>query len=229
MNEAPAVEEGAAVDREPEDASLDRTTRLDRSALRAVRDSELAQLARLADVSQRKPPPPLGDTEPAVSAPAVDEADHDGGEAEAEAFAAAFFADPAGAASRLDHTNLPDLTPVSKHDAAPAGIVTPERSSPPPRAAHAAPLPPTQTPTTAARPVPADPFPAECLSQISAALAVHLGPVARILVNRFAVEENRLEDLVGRLVEQIPNDDERVVFRVRASQICQSKACRLPD
>ena len=66
----------------------------------------------------------------------------------------------------------------------------------------------------------------ECLSMMADALAVHLGPVARILVNRYAGDLHRPEDLVARLVEQIPSEDERVVFRVRASQICKTRACR---
>ncbi|MFY0612248.1 MAG: hypothetical protein JXQ99_12020 [Hyphomicrobiaceae bacterium] len=57
------------------------------------------------------------------------------------------------------------------------------------------------------------------LDEITKALAVHVGPFAKLIVNREMKTNPNVFELISKLEEHIPNDDERLVFRVRASHI----------
>jgi class 3 adenylate cyclase len=63
-----------------------------------------------------------------------------------------------------------------------------------------------------------------CTNELAAALAIHLGPVARLIVNRCLSDAFSVYDLAERLENYIPNEDERLLFRLRASHICRSTA-----
>lgn len=57
------------------------------------------------------------------------------------------------------------------------------------------------------------------IDEITKALAVHLGPFAKLIVEREMKSGPNVFELISMLEEHVPNDDERLVFRVRASQI----------
>ncbi len=61
-----------------------------------------------------------------------------------------------------------------------------------------------------------------CIQELTAALAIHLGPVARLIVNRCRNDISSSYDLANRLEDYIPSEDERLLFRLRASHICRS-------
>ncbi|MGI9480191.1 MAG: adenylate/guanylate cyclase domain-containing protein, partial [Hyphomicrobiaceae bacterium] len=57
------------------------------------------------------------------------------------------------------------------------------------------------------------------LDEITKALAVHVGPFSKLIVNREMKSNPNVFELISKLEEHIPNEDERLVFRVRASHI----------
>ncbi|MFT7578288.1 MAG: class 3 adenylate cyclase [Alphaproteobacteria bacterium] len=57
------------------------------------------------------------------------------------------------------------------------------------------------------------------VDQITKALAVHLGPFSKLIVEREMKSNPDVFELISKLEEHVPNADERLVFRVRASHI----------
>lgn len=70
---------------------------------------------------------------------------------------------------------------------------------------------------------------AECIESLTAALAVHLGPFAKVLVNRHLKDASNTEQLVSLLEKQIQSNEERFMFRMRASHICMTFANQPTD
>ena len=60
---------------------------------------------------------------------------------------------------------------------------------------------------------------ADFVRQITTALAAHNGPFALRTVERHMATDPSVFELISKLAEEIPNEDERLVFRVRASHI----------
>jgi class 3 adenylate cyclase len=132
---------------------------------------------------------------------------------------------------------------AAKTDAAPQPAQPPEDTGK--RAGHETPeRRPEQVPTPPDRPAPvseaasqsgssAEPAgyrpSAECIESLTAALAVHLGPFAKVLVNRCLKGASSTEQLVALLEEQIPSGEERFLFRIRASHICMTFSGRQTD
>ena len=69
----------------------------------------------------------------------------------------------------------------------------------------------------------------ECVESLIGALAVHLGPFAKVLVNRMLKNASSAEQLVSLLEEQIQSNEERFLFRIRALHICMTFANRQVD
>jgi hypothetical protein len=69
----------------------------------------------------------------------------------------------------------------------------------------------------------------ECIESLIAALAVHLGPFAKVLVNRMLKKASSTEQLVSLLEEQIESNEERFLFRIRALHICMTFANHQSD
>lgn len=69
----------------------------------------------------------------------------------------------------------------------------------------------------------------ECIESLIAALAVHLGPFAKVFVNRSLKNASSAEQLVLLLEEQIQSNEERFLFRARALHICMTFANRQSD
>lgn len=69
----------------------------------------------------------------------------------------------------------------------------------------------------------------ECIESLIAALAVHLGPFAKVLVNRMLKKASNTEQLVSLLEEQIESNEERFLFRIRALHICMTFANHRSD
>lgn len=67
---------------------------------------------------------------------------------------------------------------------------------------------------------------AECVESLTAALAVHLGPLAKVLVNRYLKDASSPEQLVSLLEKQIESNEERFRFRISASHICKTYSGR---
>ncbi len=85
------------------------------------------------------------------------------------------------------------------------------------------PLPETPAPNLTAEPgisPPAAALSRESVRQLTAALAIHLGPVSRVIVNRNLDNVLTPYELAARLEDFIPDHDEKLLFRIRASQIC---------
>ncbi len=70
---------------------------------------------------------------------------------------------------------------------------------------------------------------AECIESLTAALAVHLGPFAKVIVNRCLKDASSTEQLVSLLEGQIQSNEERFLFRIRASHICMTFADHQTD
>jgi class 3 adenylate cyclase len=69
----------------------------------------------------------------------------------------------------------------------------------------------------------------ECIESLIAALAVHLGPFAKVLVNRMLKNASSAEQLVSLLEEKIQSNEERFLFRIRALHICMTFANHQSD
>ena len=63
---------------------------------------------------------------------------------------------------------------------------------------------------------------AKCIEMITKALAVHIGPLSKLIVDRYMNGKPNVYDLIGLLETHIPDDDEKTIFRVRASHICKT-------
>jgi class 3 adenylate cyclase len=64
----------------------------------------------------------------------------------------------------------------------------------------------------------------ELLASLTQALAVHVGPLAKYMVEREAQRSSGFFDLVSNLEQHIPTENERVAFRLTASTINMSSA-----
>lgn len=131
----------------------------------------------------------------------------------------------------LDHTmqfsRRTGPVPASPPAAAPAPAAAPETATPDvaPAPVAAAPAPPpqaaSQTPartTSAVPPATGGVQPtAEQIAALTELLAVHLGPVARVMVARRGKDAATLADLVGRLEAEVPQA-ERLAFRARVQR-----------
>ena len=62
----------------------------------------------------------------------------------------------------------------------------------------------------------------KCIEMITTALAVHVGPFSKLLVERYMKGKPHVFDLIALLETHIPSDDEKMIFRVRASHICKT-------
>ena len=71
---------------------------------------------------------------------------------------------------------------------------------------------PEQSNAVSSPPVPAMRFEAEGLDRLSQALAVYVGPVARVLVNRAAQRAQTWKQLYDTLAEEVPSGEERKRF-----------------
>jgi class 3 adenylate cyclase len=250
-------------------SNLDRTTRLDRNALRQILDEHMGAGSPVAA-------PPLGD--PPISA----------GETSAEQVPSAPsptdftptsvltgpLAEPAAGHAPTQPSGLDTTVPLpvadpptsQQSDAAPEQPSNnPEASTPsappidlagprPPTLSEKLaelPTPPAVIPEPSSQPAPpvqsfapviskpqlektlppATPLPSApaagartppsvaFLDEITKALAVHVGPFSKLIVNRELKSNPNVFELISKLVEHIPNEDERLVFRVRASHI----------
>jgi len=107
----------------------------------------------------------------------------------------------------------PLATPTARHPP----LVPPAPPSPrqPPVPARSA--PPTSRPVTAQPPPPsaAVTIPAQAIDEIIEALAVHLGPVARLMVNRKSKTATSTSELIETLAGELASSDERAKFRTR--------------
>ncbi len=65
---------------------------------------------------------------------------------------------------------------------------------------------------TAPAPAPAPAIPPEAAAKVAAALTPHLGPIARVLVEREARAAPSLAALIERLAASIPSEKDRVAF-----------------
>jgi len=118
-------------------------------------------------------------------------------------------------------------SPPDGSETAPAASRAAEEPGPLPAAASAIPEPVVTTSSTAEQQAAAPPAkPAqpkrseapptpEALALLVEALAVHLGPVARVLVARKAKDAATLNELVAALEGEIPLPQERIAFRSR--------------
>lgn len=120
--------------------------------------------------------------------------------------------------SLLQRLETGDAKPVEA-----AGKPEPDAASEPPGPEmHAKPdtQPAGQTTSKPAEsaPVPAPAavqIPAAAIEEISEALAVHLGPVARVMVNRKAKDATSTNGLIEALASELSSSDERAKFRAR--------------
>ena len=62
----------------------------------------------------------------------------------------------------------------------------------------------------------------KCIEMITKALAVHVGPFSKLIVERYMKGKPHVYDLIALLETHIPSEDERTIFRVRASHICKT-------
>ena len=205
----------AKVIRAEGEVDLDRTTHLNREVLRQVRDSELGRAPRPKPVgadpsmddqdARTEPPPPPVPNE--VVGPAG--------------------ATPAGSSNLPQVNSSPGL--VDRLTSEPS--MTGDTGSPKlaPQADDTLPATPNSGPVEPRSPL-ADgaeetqvayrPISSELKAQLVETLTHHVGPLASVLVERFAKEAASPDDLVNRLEEHVPGGDERTSFRLRATRAC---------
>ena len=170
-------------------SSLDRTTRLDRSELQQILDT------------QEDPAEPAAPAQ--VPTPSAEpEATDDGLRALTLSEKLAQLPELPPAPTRFPVAS--DTTPQQLVSSEPRLEKTlPEVSSPAEPEAAAG----TATPSPAV------------VAELTKALAVHVGPFSKLIVERETQAELSVFELISKLEEHIPNEDERLVFRVRASHI----------
>ena len=108
------------------------------------------------------------------------------------------------------------------------GAPTPPTVAEPPLSAPQPPQPvPPAQPEPHAQPAAPSPvapatvvFAPELVAELGAALTLHLGPLARMLLARQIKSAKSVSGLCLSLEKEIPNEDERLVFRRAASDIC---------
>lgn len=204
-------------------SNLDRTTRLDRNALRKILDGQsIGQTPASPDEPVPSAPEPSaeGSTLPAAAAgplpaPEIEPSVQDQPQEEPR---------PLTLAEKLAQLPTPPAPVPEPADPAPPAeepfeprIAEPQLEKTLPQVA---PLPgnPNTAPAAPARPT------AAFLDEISKALAVHVGPFSKMIVEREMKANPSTFELISRLEQHIPNQDERLVFRVTASHINSAKS-----
>lgn len=176
-------------------SNLDRTTRLDRSALRDLMQAhaQAAEASGAEKTAETELPPQSRDqTKP----PATET-----------------LAQKLASLAKLDNISQPERhegharPPVSAGGRAKA--TEPLEKTLPDISA----LPPTEIAPSVRRPTP------EFIGEIIKALAVHVGPFAKLIVERELKTGPTNFDLITQLEKHIPTEQERLTFRVRASHI----------
>ncbi len=101
----------------------------------------------------------------------------------------------------------PDLSvkPVAEGSSAPSAPAAPPNSATKPSEVRKQPTPV----------LPAAAIPVDVIDEITAALAVQLGPVARLMVSRNAKTASSTSELIERLATELASSDERARFRTR--------------
>jgi class 3 adenylate cyclase len=200
---------------------LDRTTQLDRNTLSMIREQTSARLmpghgANSADKVDTKQPE--NDQEFQSSAKTtVAPVESDLSDKAAAGNALAQSAPKKSDASSIAAAAPPPPVEVERPvDRASTSQSVEPKTKPVDGAALASGTTPQPGPISAERPSP------ECVESLTAALAVHLGPLAKVLIDRCLKDSSSAEQLVSSLMEYIPNDNERFLFRVRASHICMT-------
>lgn len=180
---------------------LDRTTQFDLDTLRQVRDQQFVE--QMGDVKQPQtadgsinPPPQAEDLVGAQSQP----------NSSAKTGIAPAAVQPPKDTGKLAGYELPERQPGQTATPSGSSASVPEADSK------------SGVLTEPAKHRPS----AECIESLTAALAVHLGPFAKVLVNRCLKDASSTEQLVSLLEEQIQSNEERFLFRIRASHICMT-------
>lgn len=203
-------------------SSLDRTTRLDRNALRKILDGHsLGQSGATAEEAQ--PRPAETESQSSESTVPVDAGSLPAQEIAPEVEPAEERSQPelrplslAEKLARLPQPPAPAQHPI---EAAPAAKEPFEPKIAEPQLEKTLPQvsPQSQLSDSAAgessRPT------AAFLDEITKALAVHVGPFSKMIVEREMKANPSVFELISKLEDHIPNHDERLVFRVSASHI----------
>jgi class 3 adenylate cyclase len=206
-------------------SSLDRTTQFDRETLRQIRDQQFAE-QKEDRTAQHPNGAIIVDKRYAMQSEEVH-----GNAMPASRKTPAPDVDPAGAQTQANGT-------AAKTPPAPVPAQRPDDSSvpagrePPPRQPSPAPIPsdsavavPEAASESGLLAESAGYRPSEeCVESLIAALAVHLGPFAKVLVNRMLKNASSAEQLVSLLEEKIQSNEERFLFRIRALHICMTFA-----
>jgi class 3 adenylate cyclase len=209
---------------------LDRTTQFDRETLRQIRDQQFVE-----QKEDRAVPHPNGAI--IVDRRYVTESKEvKGNVTPAPRKTPVSDVDPAGVQTQANgSTAKPPIAPATAQRPADTGVPAGREPPPPPRQSSPT---PAQTESAVAVPEaksgmlaePAMYTPSEeCIESLIAALAVHLGPFAKVLVNRSLKSASNAEQLVSLLEAQIKSNEERFLFRIRALHICMTFANRQSD
>lgn len=187
---------------------LDHTTQFDLDTLRSLRGAQKSNEAVIAQlgVANGNFAPASQKTEPVAKDPAPPQAQPDNS---AKAYPTPAAAQPAGDAGK----------PIRQEPPSPQ----PSRSTTPSAA-----LTPAKELGSSARAPGQGPSP-ECVKSLADALSIHLGPMAKALINRYLPDATSNEHLVGLLEKQIENNTERFQFRVSAAHICKAFSNRPSD
>ena len=212
-------------------SALDRTTQFDRETMRQIRDQQFAEQKedRTAQHSngaivlpKRYAPqsePANGNVMPASRKTPIPDVDLAGAETQSNGAVAKTRPAPTP-------TQRPDDTSKLARDEPPArqpSPTTPRPSDSPVAVSEAESKPVLLAESAGFRPS------EECIESLIAALAVHLGPFAKVLINRRLKNASSAEQLVSLLEEQIQSNEERFLFRIRALHICMTFADRQSD
>jgi class 3 adenylate cyclase len=229
----PPPERNDADEKQVGTSILDHTTQFDRETLRQIRDQQFSEqregrtaqnASGAINVDKRYTPEPVqGNVMPASPGTPPPHVDPAGAPTPANRAAAKTGPAPA-AAQRPDDTSVrggqePPPQPSARQPS-PTPIIAPESAVTVPEAEAKSGL--------LAEPAGYRPS-EECIESLIAALAVHLGPFAKVLVNRMLKNASSAEQLVVLLEEQIQSKEERALFRIRALHICMTFANRQSD
>ena len=234
-------------------ANLDRTTRLDRNALRQILDAHSDSDATLGAETGVRPPaspavvnPPTPTVEPANTAPQAPVIPRASDESRLRS-TSSDMVEAAPSTQEPEFSELQDQQ--SAQVSGPTETATEVKSRPQTLSEKLAQLPTPPAPASASvtqSNLPAKPFvpviadpqlektlpeasplpkgaatrPSDAfLEELTKALAVHVGPFSKLIVEREMKADPSVFELISKLEEHIPNDDERLIFRVRASHI----------
>ncbi len=237
-------------------ANLDRTTRLDRNALRQILDAHSDSDAAMGAGTESRLPasptvvtPPTATVEPANTAPQSPVVPR----ASDESRSVDFHSRPTSSDMAAPSAQEPESSQLQDQQSAqlsgPTEPATEVESRPQTLSEKLAQLPTPLAPASASvtqSSMPAKPLvraiaepPLEktlpgasplskgaatrpshaLLEELTKALAVHVGPFSKLIVEREMKADPSVFELISKLEEHIPNDDERLIFRVRASHI----------